>query len=131
MPISSSNGIDIYYEKVGTGPPLVLVHALPFDHHNWLYQAERFSSEFTTLALDLRGLGRSLPSRDRFSLDDMARDVLAMMADEKIEEKAIVIGCSTGSKIALHLGCHYAEKFRAVVVVGGNSAASTNIRRAY
>ena len=122
MPISSSNGIDIYYEKVGTGPPLVLVHALPFDHHNWLYQAERFSSEFTTLALDLRGLGRSLPSRDRFSLDDMARDVLAMMADEKIEEKAIVIGCSTGSKIALHLGCHYAEKFRAVVVVGGNSA---------
>ena len=121
MPISSSNGLNIYYEKVGKGPPLVLVHALPFDHHNWLYQVERFSSEFTTFALDLRGLGRSSPSRDRFTLDDMARDVLAMMADEGITEKAAIIGCSTGSKIALHLGCHYAEKFRAVIVVGGNS----------
>lgn len=121
MPISSSNGLNIYYEKVGTGPPLVLIHALPFDHHNWLYQVERFSSHFTTLSLDLRGLGRSSLCHEKFTLDDLAKDVLAMLADEGVAEGAILMGCSTGSKIALHLGCYYPGYFGGVVVVGGNS----------
>ena len=33
MPVSRANGLDIYYEKAGSGPPLVLIHALPFDHN--------------------------------------------------------------------------------------------------
>ncbi len=121
MPISSTNGLDIYYEKVGSGPPLILIHALPFDHHNWIYQVERFSERFTTIAVDLRGLGRSAPSGDPFTLDDMAKDILGVMTDQGLTNGAVVMGCSTGSKIALHLGCHYPNYFRAVVVVGGNS----------
>ena len=121
MPISSTNRLNIYYEKVGAGPPLILIHALPFDHNNWIYQVERFSDRFTTIAIDLRGLGRSAPTHDPFTLDDMAKDVLGVMTDEGMTEGAVVMGCSTGSKIALHLGCHYANRFRAVVVVGGNS----------
>jgi hypothetical protein len=38
MPVSRANGLDIYYETAGAGPPLVLIDALPFDHHLWLYQ---------------------------------------------------------------------------------------------
>jgi pimeloyl-ACP methyl ester carboxylesterase len=44
MPISRANGLDIHYETAGSGPPLVLIHALPFDHNLWLYQVEAFSS---------------------------------------------------------------------------------------
>jgi len=35
MPVSRANGLDIYYEIAGSGPPLVLIHALPFDHNLW------------------------------------------------------------------------------------------------
>ena len=59
MPISRANGLDIYYETAGTGAPLVLIHALPFDHNLWLYQVEALSSSFRTIAMDLRGWGRS------------------------------------------------------------------------
>ena len=48
MTISRVNGLDIYYETTGAGPPLVLIHALPFDHNLWLYQVERFSARFRT-----------------------------------------------------------------------------------
>jgi pimeloyl-ACP methyl ester carboxylesterase len=121
MPISRANGLDIYYEKVGSGPPLVLIHALPFDHNLWLYQVERFSSRFTTLAMDLRGWGRSAKPRTSFSLEDMGNDILGVLSDEGVTAGAVVIGCSIGSKLALMLACDHPEIFQAAVLVGGNS----------
>jgi pimeloyl-ACP methyl ester carboxylesterase len=121
MPVSRANGLDIYYEKVGAGPPLVLIHALPFDHNLWLYQVERYASRFTTLAMDLRGFGRSAKPRMPFSLEDMGRDILGILADEGIASGAIVLGCSIGSKLALMLACDHPEIFPAAVLVGGNS----------
>ena len=59
MPISRANGLDIYYEKAGQGPPLVFIHALPFNHNLWQYQIADLSRRYTTYALDLRGWGRS------------------------------------------------------------------------
>lgn len=127
MPVSRANGLDIYYEKAGTGPPLVLIHALPFDHKLWLYQVERYSAHFTTLALDLRGWGRSAKPRMPFSLEDMGKDVLGVLADEGVAAQAIVLGCSIGSKIALMLACDRPEIFKAAILVGGNSGAQPQL----
>ena len=121
MPISRANGLDIHYETAGAGAPLVLIHALPFDHNLWLYQVETFSSSFRTIAMDLRGWGRSAKPRTPFSLRDMGDDILGVLADEKVIGGAIVIGCSIGSKIALMLACDHPEIFQAAVLVGGNS----------
>jgi 3-oxoadipate enol-lactonase len=121
MPVSRANGLDIYYETAGTGTPLVLIHALPFDHNLWLYQIERFSSSFRTIAMDLRGWGCSGKPRTAFSLRDMGDDILGVLADENVTGGAIALGCSIGSKIALMLGCDHPEIFQAAVLVGGNS----------
>ena len=121
MTVSRANGLDIYYEKVGCGPPLVLIHALPFDHNLWLYQVERFSARFTTIAMDLRGWGRSAKPRTPFSLGDMGKDILGVLADEGIASGAAVLGCSIGSKLALMLACDHPDIFQAAILVGGNS----------
>ena len=121
MPVSRTNGLDIHYEKVGSGPPLVLIHALPFDHNLWLYQVERLSAHFTTLAMDLRGWGRSAKPRTPFSLRDMGNDVLGVLQDEGVSADAVVLGCSIGSKLALMLACDRPDLFKAAVLVGGNS----------
>ena len=121
MPVSRANGLDIYYEKVGSGPPLVLIHALPYDHNLWLYQVERFSAHFTTLAMDLRGLGQSAKPRTPFTLQDMGNDILGVMKDEGIDSGAVVLGCSIGSKLALMLACDRPDLFTAAILVGGNS----------
>ncbi len=121
MPISRANGLDIHYETAGAGPALVLVHALPFDHNLWLYQVERFSARFRTVAMDLRGWGRSAKPRTPFMLEDMGRDVLGVLADEGITGSAVVLGCSIGSKIALMLACDHPDIFKAAILVGGNS----------
>jgi 3-oxoadipate enol-lactonase len=120
MAISRANGLDIHYETAGAGPPLVLIHALPFDHNLWLYQVERFSARFRTVAMDLRGWGRSAKPRTPFLLGDMASDVLGVLADEDMSG-AVVMGCSIGSKLALMLACEHPQIFRAAILVGGNS----------
>jgi pimeloyl-ACP methyl ester carboxylesterase len=127
MTISRANGLDIYYETAGAGRPLVLIHALPFDHNLWLYQVERFSARFRTVAMDLRGWGRSAKPTTPFSLSDMGNDILGVLADEGIEEDAVVLGCSIGSKISLMLACQHPEIFRAAILVGGNSGPQLNL----
>jgi pimeloyl-ACP methyl ester carboxylesterase len=121
MPVSRENGLKIYYEVAGTGPPLVLIHALPFDHNLWLYQVERFSARFRTITIGLRGWGRSDKPRTPFTLADMVNDVLGVLADAGAGGDAVVLGCSIGSKIALMLACEHPEVFRAAILVGGNS----------
>jgi pimeloyl-ACP methyl ester carboxylesterase len=121
MPISRANGLDIYYEKAGQGPPLVLIHALPFNHNLWQYQVADLSRRFTTYAMDLRGWGRSAKPRTPFTLEDMGGDVMGILDDEGVMGPAILMGCSIGSKIALMLACERPERVAAAILIGGNS----------
>ncbi len=128
MPTSRANGVDIHYEVAGAGPALVLIHAIPFDHSLWLYQQARFSTWFRVISVDLRGFGRSAKVTADYTFEDMAGDVLGVMADEGVG-RAVVMGCSIGSKLALLLGGMAPEKFAAVIQVGGNSGPQDFDRR--
>ena len=59
MPFASNKGVRIHYEIHGDGPPMVLVHANPFDHRLFTYQIASFAPYFRLVALDIRGYGRS------------------------------------------------------------------------
>ncbi len=121
MPISRANGLDIYYEKAGQGPPLMLIHALPFNHNLWQYQVASLSNRFTTYAVDLRGWGRSAKPRTPFTLGDMAADVMGVLDDEGVKGPVLLMGCSIGSKIALKLACELPDRISGAILIGGNS----------
>ena len=123
MPYSRANGVDIWFEVKGDGPPLVLIHANPFDHDLWLYQSAHFSTWFSVVAIDIRGYGRSAKVTTPFSLKAMCDDVAGVMDDLQIA-RAIVMGCSVGSGIAIGLGLDHPDRCEALVLVGGNSGAS-------
>jgi pimeloyl-ACP methyl ester carboxylesterase len=123
MPLSRRNGVDIWYEVKGDGPALVLVHANPFDHDLWMYQAAHFSTWFRVVGIDIRGYGRSSKVVTPYALRDMCDDVIAVMDDLGIA-RAICGGCSVGSGIAILLGLDHPDRFDALILVGGNSGSS-------
>jgi 3-oxoadipate enol-lactonase len=124
MPYSRANGVDIWYEVKGEGPALVLVHANPFDHDLWLYQTAHFSTWFQVIGIDIRGYGRSAKVTTSFTLKDMCNDVIAVM-DALGVRRAVLGGCSVGSGIAILLGLDHPDRFSALILVGGNSGASS------
>lgn len=129
MPVSRANGLDIFYEKAGAGPPLVFIHALPFNHNLWQYQIADLSNRFTTYAVDLRGWGRSAKPHTPFTLQDMGADVMGVLDDEGVSGPVVFVGCSIGSKIALMLACERPERVAAAILIGGNSGRPDFTRR--
>ena len=105
---------------------MVLVHANPFDHRLFTYQIASFAPYFRLVALDIRGYGRSDKPETPFTLADMADDVLAVCAQEKIA-RAIFMGVSVGSGMSLLIGLDRPQMCDAVILVGGSSKGGADI----
>ena len=126
MPFAANRGVNIYYETYGDGPPMVLVHANPFDHRLFTYQIASFAPYFRLVAMDIRGYGRSDKPTTPFMLNDMADDVLAVCAQEKIA-RAIFMGVSVGSGMSLLIGLDRPQMCDAIILVGGSSKGGADI----
>lgn len=122
MPYVTTNGIRSFYDVVGDGPPMLLIHCNPFDHRSWLYQAAWFSNRYRVIIPDLRGYGRSDKVTDAYSLDDLANDMLGVIEAEKARE-IVLIGCSIGAILTFKLGHERPDLFRALVAVGASAPA--------
>ncbi|KRF18355.1 alpha/beta fold hydrolase [Nocardioides sp. Soil796] len=96
------NGIEVAYHRVGDGPLLVLVHGAAEDGRIWEPQLEVLSDDFTVVAWDEPGAGRSGDMPRDFGLTDYA-DCLAGLIDSLALGPAHVAGLSWGGTVVLEL----------------------------
>ena len=102
MEVVRAHGVDIAYERVGEGPPLVLLHGAAEDGRAWRPQLAALADELTVVAWDEPGVGRSSPLPESFSLEDYAA-CLAALIDSLDLGPAHVAGLSWGGTVALEL----------------------------
>jgi pimeloyl-ACP methyl ester carboxylesterase len=103
-----AHGLEIAYERVGEGPPLVLVHGAAVDSRMWQPQLAALADEFTVVAWDEPGAGRSSDVPGHFALADYA-DCLAALIDALDLGPAHVAGLSWGGTVAQELYRHRPE----------------------
>jgi pimeloyl-ACP methyl ester carboxylesterase len=103
-----THGLEIAYERVGAGPPLVLVHGAATDSRMWGPQLAGLADEFTVVAWDEPGAGRSGDVPADFVLADYA-NCLAGLIDALELGPAHVAGLSWGGTVALELYRHRPE----------------------
>jgi len=96
------DGRTIAFERRGQGPPLVLVHGAVADSRYWRRELDRLSNDFTVVAWDAPGCGRSFDPPDDYGLDGYA-DCLAAFIETLGLERPHVLGLSFGSGVALEL----------------------------
>ena len=117
--IQRANGISIYYEKEGSGKPMILLHGNGEDHTTFSEATAILKDRFTIYALDTRGHGRSSGSRD-MHYSTFAEDVKAFI-DALSIEKPTVLGFSDGAITALMLASSYPDSVSAVISAGANT----------
>jgi pimeloyl-ACP methyl ester carboxylesterase len=96
-------GVRLYYETVGQGPPLVLVHGSAVDGHTWDGVVPALSQNHTVITYDRRGYGESVhaPVRDHRL---HANDLIAVL--EKVAKQPARVGDLMNSLVIVEAPFH-------------------------
>jgi 3-oxoadipate enol-lactonase len=106
-------GGKLFFERAGSGPALVLIHASIADRRLWDREFSNYSSDCTVIRYDLRGFGKSEPAQALYSdAEDLER-----LLDHLGEEQASVLGCSRGGGIAIDFALTYPRRVRRLILV--------------
>lgn len=126
--LADLGGFDAYWEEQGSGPPLILIHGLGASTAVWDRVAPLLAGELRTIAYDLRGLGRSGTPDPPYSLDDLVRDLLALL-DRLGLDRVALVGHSLGGAVALSFAVDHPDRVSRVVVVSVPMRTSDETRR--
>jgi pimeloyl-ACP methyl ester carboxylesterase len=111
-----AHGVEIAYERVGEGPPLVFVHGAVEDGRVWQPQLAALDDEFTVVAWDEPGAGRSSDVPADFGLADHA-DCLAALIEALALVPANVAGLSWGGTVVQELYRRHPEVVGTLILV--------------
>ena len=115
------NGISIYYERYGEGPPLVLIHGSGQSIADMAAQIDGFRDQYQIIVADSRAHGKSGMTEQQMTYRQMASDWAGLIA-ALTTEPVRVIGWSDGGNIALELARAHSELIDRVAVMGANLA---------
>ncbi len=116
-------GTTLAYGDLGSGPPLVLVHAFPLDRRMWEPQAE-LDDVCRLLTPDVPGLGESALPPDGWTVDSLA-DTLAEWLTALGIEKAVVGGLSMGGYVALAFARRHPNRLNGLLLADTRAEADT------
>ena len=110
------NGLELVYERFGEGPPLVFVHGAGEDGRIWRPQLSALSDEFTVVAWDEPGAGRSSDVPADFGLADYA-NCLAAVIEAVALVPAHVAGLSWGGTVVQELYRHHPDLVATLILI--------------
>lgn len=134
------NGTELYYETIGEGPPLLVMHGgLGFDHTYFRPWLDQLSDVVQIIYYDHRGNGRSARPADWSGVSHAtwAADADALRAHLG-HEQIILLGHSYGGFLAMEYATRYGDRLKGLVlscttpcmdypeVIIGNAAARSS-----
>lgn len=114
MPYAPINGIDIYYEEHGKGPPVVFAHGAGGNHLSWWQQVPEFSRHYRCITFDHRGWGLSVDSTDG-GPEMFTEDLEGLLNHLELSDAAL-IAQSMGGMTCLGLAMKTPERVRGLVM---------------
>lgn len=128
MPHTTLNGLNLYYERAGTGPRLLFISGTGGDLRvTPNVFASPLAKAFDLVAYDQRGLGRTDKPDVAYTMADYADDAAALM-DHLGWDDALVVGVSFGGMVAQELVLRHPARVSRLVLActspGGAGGAS-------
>lgn len=116
------NGMDLYYERHGAGPPLILLHGgLGTIDEIFGRLLPALAMRREVIAVELQGHGHTADNGRPMTYEAMADDIAALIAALGLG-RVDVAGFSVGGGVALQLGLRHADLVRKLVVISAPHA---------
>jgi len=116
MPKILIQDINVNYEIIGEGQPILFIHGLGSSLRDWEEQVPIFSKNYKVITIDLRGHGKSDKPNGPYSIPMFADDIAEFIKTLKIEPVHIV-GISLGGAIGLQLAIAHPNITNSLTVV--------------
>lgn len=118
MPRFSLGDGSLYYERQGSGSPLVFVHGGWQDATSWAPQVQEFAEEYNVITYDIRGHGQTgATAAADYSIDLFTDDLEALLAGLDIDQP-LLVGLSVGGMIAQTFLDRHPDGARGAVIAG-------------
>ena len=121
--------MDLAYREVGSGRPLVLLHAFPLSSAMWLEQRNGLASHCRVITPDQRGFGGSPLGTDPPDLD-LAADDVASLLDKLDLERVALGGLSMGGYVAMAFLRRHPDRVQALLLADTKATADPEAARA-
>ncbi|MBI2022360.1 alpha/beta hydrolase [Candidatus Daviesbacteria bacterium] len=98
----SINNQNIYFQKLGKGPDLIMLHGWGNDVSSFWGISQILKENFTIYLIDLPGFGRSDPPKTAFNIVDYANIIKGFIESQNLK-KPDLLGHSLGGRTAIKL----------------------------
>lgn len=115
MPFLEINGLDLYYERYGAGPPLLNISGSGGDLRRASPATNPLNKHFDVVHYDQRGLGQTSIPDGPYTMKEYADDAASLMTAVGWES-AHVMGTSFGGMVAQHLAVLHGERINRLVL---------------
>jgi len=115
----NSAPIQLHYEDLGTGQPVVLVHGFPLSGRSWEKQTfALLDSGYRVITYDRRGFGQSSQPSTGYDYDTFAADLDTLMTE--LDLRDVVLGGFSmgGGEVARYLGTYGTERVSRAIFFG-------------
>src|ERR1700754_559814 len=118
MPRLNRDGVNIYYEVHGSGPPLILTHGYSSTSAMWQGQIAALSRHHKLVLWDMRGHGQSdYPDDPAAYSEALTVADIAALLDTVGAKQAIVGGLSLGGYMSLAFYRAHPERVSALLII--------------
>lgn len=118
MPNIDRDGVGIYYEVHGDGPPLLLTHGYSSTSAMWHGQIDAFAKDHMLILWDMRGHGRSdYPDDPKAYSEELTVGDIAAILDAVGAKRAIIGGLSLGGYMSLAFYRAHPDRARALLII--------------
>ncbi|HXM22884.1 MAG TPA: alpha/beta fold hydrolase [Terriglobales bacterium] len=129
MPRIISDDAEIFYEVLGSGPPVVMLHPFPANHDLWKPAAQALVSQYRVILPDLRGHGDSGTGEGPATMEKHAADIARVLDREEVG-RAPFVGVSIGGYVLFEFWRKYRGRVEALVLCNTKAQADTPEGRA-
>ncbi|MFC1726646.1 alpha/beta fold hydrolase [candidate division KSB1 bacterium] len=104
--------VKLYYEEMGSGYPVIMLHGGLIDRRMWDDQFELFAEKYRVIRYDARNQGNTKAVADTFYYYEDLHQLMKFLN----LKKAVIMGLSLGGRTAIDFAISYPEEVSALIL---------------